>query len=185
MKKTLLLLVLLCSPVFAMKEYYSISKSIRALGMGGAFYGLSDDEYALFYNPAGLAEYRGKWELGLLNVNADIGSALPSALSTITGIKGGGSVSDIVSKLQQFQGVPLYGNAGVALPFFHMKNFAIGLLLADAKLDMAVLGANLSMSLDVTAISDTGLVVGYGRHILDNLAVGMNAKYHLLRAGGH
>lgn len=31
----------------------------RVLGMGGAFTGLSDDNYALFYNPAGLAGLRG------------------------------------------------------------------------------------------------------------------------------
>ena len=44
MKKLLLISILaLNSQAFALREYYSISRSIRALGMGGAFYGLFND----------------------------------------------------------------------------------------------------------------------------------------------
>ena len=62
MKKIICVLLLACTPAFALKEYFSISRSIRALGMGNAYCGLSDDEGALFYNPAGLSLYRGEWQ---------------------------------------------------------------------------------------------------------------------------
>ncbi len=38
------------------KEYPTLYRGIRPLGMGGAFTAVADDENAMFYNPAGLAE---------------------------------------------------------------------------------------------------------------------------------
>jgi hypothetical protein len=38
------------------KEYPTLYRGVRPLGMGGAFTAVADDENALFYNPAGLAE---------------------------------------------------------------------------------------------------------------------------------
>lgn len=72
-----------CTSAFALNEYYSVHRSVRALGMGGAFYGLSDDEHALFYNPAGLSLYDGgsqfKWQ-----IQADGATKIPSVISTFT-----------------------------------------------------------------------------------------------------
>ncbi|MDP2752998.1 MAG: hypothetical protein Q8P40_01195, partial [Nitrospirota bacterium] len=48
------------------KEYPSLYRGIRPLGMGGAFTAVSDDENALFYNPAGLSKI-SKFKLGLIN----------------------------------------------------------------------------------------------------------------------
>src|SRR4051812_5301322 len=78
--------IFLCSSSFALKEYYSISRSIRALGMGGAFYGLSDDESSLFYNPAGLDVYRGSGG-SMLSLNAHAANATISALKTLSNLK--------------------------------------------------------------------------------------------------
>lgn len=44
---------LLSQPVFS-DEPEHIRQSVRALGMGGAFVAVANDEYALYYNPAGL-----------------------------------------------------------------------------------------------------------------------------------
>ena len=68
---------------FALNEYYSISRSVRALGMGGAFYGLSDDQHALFYNPAGLSVYQGGSQTKL-QIQGDFATKIPSVLSTFT-----------------------------------------------------------------------------------------------------
>mgnify|MGYP003768050793 CR=1 FL=1 len=38
----------------------SFAQSVRSRGMGGAFIGLSDDESATFYNPAGLSQIQGR-----------------------------------------------------------------------------------------------------------------------------
>jgi hypothetical protein len=169
------------TPAFALKEYFSLNRSIRAMGMGGAFYGNSDDEYALFYNPAGLAHYRGSWELSLLSIKAEAAPDILSALSTITD-GSNNKISDIVTKLQKFQGTPLYGGVGL-FPVFHKKHFGIGLLIADTKLDVAVLGRDLSTYVDVSGVVDSGLVVGYGTNFTDELAIGVNLKA-IARAGG-
>ncbi|MEW6712888.1 MAG: hypothetical protein AB1403_23925, partial [Candidatus Riflebacteria bacterium] len=36
------------------------AQSARSRGMGGAFIGLSDDESATYYNPAGLSQIQGR-----------------------------------------------------------------------------------------------------------------------------
>jgi hypothetical protein len=184
MKKIILLVLILTSPVFAVKEYYSLTRSIRSLGMGGAFYGLSNDEYALFYNPAGLSLYTGEAG-GMLRINAQAAPDSLSAFKTLSDLtKSSNTISRTVDALQKYQGKPLYAGAGL-LPFFHMKNFGVALLLADTKTDLAILGKELDTSVDLTAISDSGLVVGYGRSIpgLEDLHVGINAKF-IFRAGG-
>ena len=40
----------------AAQEYPSFYRGVRPLAMGGAFTAVADDEHALFYNPAGLAD---------------------------------------------------------------------------------------------------------------------------------
>src|SRR4051812_21966850 len=86
--KKLLLLLLAASPVFAVQEYYQIRRSARAMGMGGAFYGLSDDEGALWYTPAGLARIRAS-RFNLIGIKADI---VPRTLSSF------GTISDQANK---------------------------------------------------------------------------------------
>ena len=41
-------------------SFLKINVGARAVGMGGAFTGLADDESALYYNPAGIASLEGK-----------------------------------------------------------------------------------------------------------------------------
>jgi hypothetical protein len=62
------------SPSFS-AEQQAFIQGIRPLGMGGAFVALSDDQNALFYNPAGLTQRQGGqftlFELPL-NASADV-----------------------------------------------------------------------------------------------------------------
>ena len=78
---TLLICLSFVVPTFAMREFYGISRSIRALGMGGAFYGRSDDEYALFYNPAGVSLYQGKTQ-SMVNFGSQVGNRTFAAFET-------------------------------------------------------------------------------------------------------
>lgn len=63
----LLLLGVFCALLFSSAEgqarplvtVFDIGAGVRAVGLGEAFAGLADDEYALFYNPAGLATLTG------------------------------------------------------------------------------------------------------------------------------
>ncbi len=55
--------------------FLKINLGARAVGMGGAFTGLADDESALYYNPAGIASFEGKrFIAGYLNYFVDMQS---------------------------------------------------------------------------------------------------------------
>lgn len=180
MKKIFLFFLVFASTGYSLREYYSITRSVRALGMGGAFYALSDDEYALFYNPSGLGLYRARGQGGL-TLAPSLSSNMLSAISTLS--KAGSSVSSIADTLAEYQGRPLYGNAAV-MPYYMGKNFAIGLLVADVKASVAILGKDLDSDVDVTAISDSGLFIGYSHPALDDkLEIGGTLK-GMFRAGG-
>ncbi|MBM4304526.1 MAG: hypothetical protein FJ112_09400 [Deltaproteobacteria bacterium] len=193
MKKHLSLFVffgLLSKAIFAVPEFYSLSKSIRSLGMGGAFYGLSDDEYALFYNPAGLSLRRSGTEV-MLRVNGNVSS---NAISGFNDFKDLGSlnINQAINRLEKHKNKPMFGNAGL-LPYFVTRNLAVGVLLADTKLNFNIskgvseIGslADLQTEVaDLTFVSDSGLVIGYAQSLFDsNLHFGANLK-GLLRAGG-
>ncbi len=53
-------LIALFTVLFAFISADLSAQSARSRGMGGAFIGLSDDESATFYNPAGLSQIQGK-----------------------------------------------------------------------------------------------------------------------------
>lgn len=181
MKKTLLFLCVFMSPVFGMKEYYSLSRSMRALGMGGAFYGLSNDEYAMVYNPAGLSLYDNTPQ-AMLNVSGQIGSRTLSALKTKSTLSSQ-SIAESIDVIKEYQGDPIYLGAGL-LPYYLMKHLAVGILLPDLKADFLLSGKEIDSAVDFTAISDAGLLVSYGRSVLnENLHVGMTAK-GIARTGG-
>ncbi|MFM8269442.1 MAG: hypothetical protein ACKN9V_04565 [Pseudomonadota bacterium] len=193
MKKTFLLVwtaFVLVTPSFGVQEYYDLSKSVRSLGMGGAFYGLSDDEYALFSNPAGLSLRRTGSEL-MLRVNGHVSSDAISGFSDFTNISGGG-LETAIKRLDKYKGKPLYGNVGV-LPYFVSKNLAVGLLLADTKVNFNISKGSSEITgsmdpstevADLTFLSDSGVVLGYAQSVGDpDLHIGINLK-GLLRAGG-
>lgn len=48
------------------KQYPSIYRGVRPLGMGGAFTAVADDENSLFYNPAGLSKL-STFQIGIFN----------------------------------------------------------------------------------------------------------------------
>ncbi|MCB0404812.1 MAG: hypothetical protein KDD51_08490 [Bdellovibrionales bacterium] len=184
MKKCVLatLILAITQPAFAIREYHKISKSLRAQGMGGAFYALSNDEYALFYNPAGLSFYDEGWQL-MLPINLAVGqNAISKYSSIVNAFQSSGSISTVASNLDPLRNQPFSLNAGL-FPFYLQQNFAIGLLLADTKANFDVIGAGIDTSLRVAAMSDSGLVVGYGRSVGHNLHVGLNTKF-IVRAGG-
>lgn len=53
-------LLLLLTIFFVASATDVFAQSVRSRGMGGAFIGLSDDESATFYNPAGLSQIQGR-----------------------------------------------------------------------------------------------------------------------------
>jgi hypothetical protein len=172
-------------PALALDEYYAIDRSMRALGMGGAFYGLSDDEYALFYNPAGLSQYRGKPKL-MFGLGVQASTPTFAEVGSVVNIinQQGGKAASILNALSGYAGEPAYANIDLMPVYYVQKNFAIALLLNNTKVQAAALGQDFDTSLDVTAISDSGIVVGYSRDITENWHVGVNLK-GIYRIGGY
>lgn len=166
------------------------------MGMGGAFFGLSDDEYALFSNPAGLSLRKSGTE-AMLRVNGHVSSDAISSFNKFKDI-GGASLQSKIAALDETKGKPLSANVG-ALPYFVTKNLGVGILIADTKLNFniskgkteidALLGQPASVLqatevADMTFISDSGLVIGYAQSFADpGLHIGANLK-GLFRAGG-
>ncbi len=184
MKKLLIFVAIFCSTALAIDEFYSTMRSVRAMGMGGAFYGLSDDESALFYNPAGLANYRGEPKM-MLSFGADLSSSAISNASTLWNIvKGNINETQVLDSLGTLPGDPVYVEAR-AMPFFYLsKDFAVGFVLADPKAELTLLGAQLDSSVDLTLLSDSGIFVGYAKSFMDDaLKVGITGK-GILRIGG-
>src|SRR5947209_1948612 len=94
----------LAQSAWGVNEYYQLSRSVRALGMGGAVYALSDDEASLFFNPAGLSLYPGGLQV-MLSTQAHVGDATLSAIDTLSSVtKRGQSVSQIVDAITSLQG---------------------------------------------------------------------------------
>lgn len=183
MKKLLPLLLLVSTSALAVQEYYAVTRSIRALGMGGAYYALSDDQYALFYNPAGLATREGGGRFSLLGIGGSLSPSTIDALDTITH-SSGKDVGQVADSLSKFQGIPLYVGASPTFLTYYQKHFAIGILLADFKVDMALLGRDLDTQVDATAIADSGIFAAYATSFVDDtLHVGLTAKA-MGRAGG-
>ncbi len=165
----------------AVKEYYSISRSIRALGMGGAFYGRSDDQDAVFYNPAGLGFYEGGNDL-MASMKLDGSTSLAQAVTVLTR-PGARTVASTITDLDALSGNPIFVSATPVHGYYLRKYFTMGLLLADTKGTMAILGKDLDTTVDITAISDSGLFVGFAYPVMPGLVVGANLK-GMFRAGG-
>ena len=150
--------------------------------MGGAFYGLSDDENALFYNPAGLGFREDGADL-MVSLKLDASTNVVPALQTL--LRGGSrTVASVMSDLNQFQGQALAANVTPLFAYYVRKYFSMGLLVADTKIDVALLGRDMDTTVDITALSDSGLFVGFAAPVLPGLVVGANAK-GLFRVGGH
>lgn len=165
----------------ALEEYYPLSRSVRAMGRGGAHYALSDDESALFFNPASLNLYKGGGEF-MIALGGQLSNGALGQIDTFSKATGGNnSLTSLVDQLTPLSGKSLSLGATV-MPYYHRKGLAVGLLLADAKINSAYLGKEVDSYFDVTALVDSGLFIGKSFPIGKTLSIGLNSKL-LLRSG--
>lgn len=162
-----------CQLVVA-QELYEMHKNARALGMGGAYIAVVDDENSLFYNPAGIAKNLG-FHWTILDV---AGGVSPNALEIVSN-----PTDSAYSKLQDpatFQeglsdlvGDPLWvggsGNSSVILPFFAAAYYRDidGSFFADNPVNPA---------LTVNYVDDSGIALGTGWSIGGILQMGFALK---------
>ena len=90
-----LVITLLVFPMLVQAEEIPLFyKGIRPLGMGGAFTAVADDENAIFYNPAGLLQEKGRESFEIL----------PPLLSTF---EIGSNLVDRVQEVKQIASLPV------------------------------------------------------------------------------
>lgn len=154
-------------------EYDHVYRGIRPLGMGGAFVAVSNDQNALFYNPAGLS-YVPKQRITLLSVEAELGrdgyDAVTDALDVDTE-----SEQEVASYLRDYIGEYTHAAAAV-FPCYIRPHFAFGVFGTARANTMA---RNYQYpSLVVDCAWNAGAAAGYAHSLLDDsLSIGASVKY--------
>ena len=156
------------------EELPNLFRGVRPLGMGGAFITLSNDENAMFYNPAGLNDVSGFGGLTILNPLGEISKNSDSLYKDLKDLdtNSESAVADFLSKMVgEHQHVRV-----AALPNLYMHNFAIG-VLGQGTLDMEI--RNRANPEVLTKIMiDEGVVASGALGFWDQmLQIGLTGKY--------
>jgi len=176
MKKMSLLAVVfffLCFNNISAKEYPSIYKGIRPMGMGGAFVAVSNDSNALFYNPAGLADITER-RVSLLNLGVEFGRKAYNTIKDARGVDFEDE-SETAGFLRDHIGE--YSHVGANLvPFYSRPNFAFA-LIGTTSVNLQARNRQYP-KLVIDAVGDAGAAIGYAHAFLDNtLLVGASGKF--------
>lgn len=173
------MLFLLClgalqSPSLSMgTEFPTLYRGIRPLGMGGAFITLSDDENALFYNPAGLNDVREFGGVGIVNPLVEVSKASIKLYNDIKDLDGN-DIIEVTNVLNKHLGKHQHIRTALH-PNLYFHNFAL-VILAQGTMDLEV--RNPAYPEVVTdARSDLGGAVGLATGFWGRmLQVGASAK---------
>lgn len=186
----------LTSPVFAQnptsREYPSLYKSSRTMGMGGAAIAIGGRGDALFSNPAGLINIpRDKgWDVNLINISVeasknaidfakDAGDAMDTA-----DLNNDGSADDDQEKalndvLANYRGKNLHLRVADFTSFSKSYDtFALGVgILASGRMDArAHQGFGPEGFLELNADATYGVVGGFSMPVKDNVFLGLGIK---------
>lgn len=116
-------------------ELPTLFRGIRPLGMGGAFITLSNDENAVFYNPAGLNDVEGFGGVEILNPLVEISENSLNLYKDLKGIDPN-NTTQVTDFLNRFIGEHQHIRAAF-FPNIFFHNFAIG-ALGQATLDAEI-----------------------------------------------
>jgi len=162
--------------VFA-KEYPSLHRGIRPLGMGGAFTAVADDENALFYNPAGLSNLP-KFKMGLLNPLFEASKKSVDLISEVqdTNMNDTGEVTNFLrSRVGEHHHVrvSLFPHIGFNIAKTGVMIGALGQGVADAEVRNPVFP-----QANIDIIGDIGVLAGVGFKLpVTGLRVGASGKF--------
>lgn len=146
------------------REYPRMMTSVRAMGMGNAFFGVSDDKYAGFYNPAGLAMNKNSWTLDIIPLSIGANSNLIDNAVQIQDIFDSMDTAYITKLLNNMLGQ--YNDVAPIgfFPAFTMNNWSVGIFVNSGA---HVLSYNRVMpKLAVKAQADAGVIGTYAHSFL-------------------
>jgi len=176
---TITLALLVSSTVFA-SEYTMMYRGARPMGMGGAFTAVSDDENALFYNPAGLNRIKpGEGKIVILNPQLVLNTSAMNVVSEVKGMM----TQNPIDSLTPHIGQNMHVGFMPSMPFWVRHNFALALLLPTLS-NNTLLRRNVAVQAIENVTADSGLLFGFAHGFLqDRLSIGANVKF-LLRGAG-
>ena len=155
------------------KELPAFYRGIRPLGMGDAFTAVSDDENALFYNPAGLRSQSAEKEVELLNPLFELSEGSIDLIKDLSDLDGTNAAS-VTSFLNK--NIGKHQHLRVRLfPHLLVPPFAIG-ILAQGTGDMEIRNP-VFPEVETNLRMDVGLVVGGARDFGRGLLGGITGKY--------
>jgi hypothetical protein len=160
---------------YATREYPWVMRSAAALGMGNAFHTKSDNKYAPFYNPAGLARIKQKdWRADIFPLTFAFDNNFRRLASDIR-YADTGNEEELAGIFKKHIGNAQHVDSSF-YPAFIMKNFTAGIFgatRANAEVTNPVLP---EVNADVTA--DAGLAAGYAHGFLeDRLQAGAALRF--------
>lgn len=150
------------------REYPRMMTSVRAMGMGNAFFGVSDDKYAGFYNPAGLAMNKSHWNFDLIpltiGANSNIVNNGQDLLNVFT--SGGLTQEALIQTLDGMMGQYNNLNPVSMFPAFTYKNWSFGLFFNS---NVNLLTYNRVMpTIGVKVHADAGGIFTYAHSFLED-----------------
>lgn len=161
-------------------EYSRVMSSVRAMGMGNAFYGVSDDKWAAFYNPAGLARNKMHWQLDLVPLTIGVNNNI---LSTGTdALSGGFNTNNLGNTIGNLLGS--YNNIAPINWFtaFTYKNWSFGFFV-NANVNLLTYN-NVNPTVGAKIRGDAGAVVTYAHSFLEDKSLHFGVSlYGLYRIG--
>lgn len=166
----------LSSPVWA-KAYPNFYRGVRPLGMGNAFTAVGDDENALFYNPAALAQI-STLTVELLNPTFEASNSSYDLYKDSDDIdtNNTGQVAELLRKYvgePQHARISLFPHAGFKVGKYGVMVGYFGQATLDAEIR-----DNAWPQAETTYIADHGPLVGLGRRIgASNMRIGATVKY--------
>lgn len=179
LKKGIVLLGILAAGFFSVgatqaEELPNLYRGIRPLGMGGAFITLSDDENAMFYNPAGLNDVSGFGGVDLLNPLVEVSQNTMSFYQDLSDLDTKNEKA-VVDFLRERIGDHQHVRAAV-LPNVFMHNFAVG-LLGQTTVDMEVRNSVIP-DMPTNVRLDMGIVASGALGFFDQrLQIGLTGKF--------
>lgn len=160
----------------AAQEYPSLYRGVRPLAMGGAFTAVADDEHAMFFNPAGLADI-SMVNLAVVNPLVEVSEDSTDMYQDLqdTDFE---TVEEAEDFLRKYMGVQQHLRAAV--------NPYIGFNIADYGVMISGLGNGTinampvnpsNPEMDVMAVGDYGLLGGVGGKLpFTGLRMGLSVK---------
>ena len=161
-------------------EYPRVMSSVRAMGMGNAFFGVSDDKWAAFYNPAGLARNKMHWQLDLIPIAVGINNNMLNTGQDV--LNGGFNSNNMANTIDNLLGT--YNSIAPVNSYmaFTYKNWSFG-FFANANINLLAYN-NINPTVAAKVRGDTGAVFTYAHSFLEDESLHFGASiYGLYRIG--